>query len=375
MVKTVVVLPVLLLLFLAVYDVGRLMFYRVQVRSAATAAALAAVGTQKHYPIPIPTKWIHTGTIPIPVDGIIINTLHLPNVDATLTSLKSGQVRGESAQVVSQTNPNIQVSSRVLPSPWVPTPVKYVEVTAQVDAPPGVFAPFRSRQPLTHKACAIAWVRPDYWYHDWWDKRTLEVVESFLEPDGSSASNSRKSGEQKSGSGSTSSSKASRAGGRTGGKSTGKSGEKSASGDVDEPLRYYRQVHCGITGIPELVEVVAEAHFEITGSRPSTEGLKSILQKQELQQDGEAVQQWRSGKRTPEPAKTRSELEKCIDAQGDCVDPPKQVQCPDSSVMVDLPEPVVYTKETPPDQRPTWTVEDIIREKCPQPDPPDDPSP
>ncbi|HEY8345961.1 MAG TPA: hypothetical protein VIL07_01645 [Symbiobacteriaceae bacterium] len=322
MLKTVVALPVLLALFLGVYDVGLLLTYKVQTRSAATAAALAAVGTQEHYPIPIPTKFVWAG-FPIPVDGYIINTLHLPNVDATLRSWTTGQVRNESESVAKLTNPDIRLQSRVLPTGWVPLPFKWVEVTAEVDPPRGVFSRIAVRQPLRHKACAVAWVRPDYWVHPWWDKRTLEVTDAFLE----------------------------------------KLGPTEPAGS-EEPLRYYRQVTCGISGVPELLEVIAEAHFQATGRRPSVDEMKRVIDREELRESGEAVQRWKNGERSPR--KSREELVRCIESPDDCVElPPAQIRCPGSDVTIERPAPVVYTRETPPESRPMWTEADLIREKCP----------
>ncbi|MDB4895237.1 MAG: hypothetical protein JWN15_1499, partial [Firmicutes bacterium] len=101
----VLAMPVLLLLLLGTIELGMRVYYRAQVRSAATAAALAAVGTQVHWPIPIPTEWVVVPAvipIPIPVDGIVVNTLHLPNVDWL------GDVRGAALETRELTNPNIK---------------------------------------------------------------------------------------------------------------------------------------------------------------------------------------------------------------------------------------------------------------------------
>lgn len=397
MLKTVIVLPVLLFLFLGVYEVGLLMYYRAQVRSAATAAALAAVGTQKHIPIPIPTEFVEVPPIIIPVNGYIVNTLHLPNVDTTfesigrsLVGLETAEVRGEATAVARLTNPAIRLQRKVLPWPGTPLPFKYVEITAEVDPPKGVFTQLVGSTTISHSACAIAWVRPDYWVHGWWDERTLEVVETFFEPDGSlpmpsaaqsaessSGASARSGG--KSASTRTTAKAMSSAAGEAG--TAGKAGKAPGAGVLtDEPLRFYRLTHCGVDSLLEIVEVVAEAHFAATGQAPDKEKMRKIANLPALTKGGALSQQMsksNGGNYTPDlPVKDRNHLVQCIDAAGDCfAPPPSQYRCPGSDAVVDLPEPVIVTLEDPSEALPTITEEEFIRQNCPPTNSSSEPSP
>jgi hypothetical protein len=202
----VLAMPVLLLLLLGTIEMGMRVYYRAQVRSAATAAALAAVGTQVHWPIPIPKKWVIIFDVPIPVDGIVINTLHLPNVDW------GGDVRGEALETRNLTNSNIKFATTVLPWALAPSPLKWVNITASV-SPPQVFSRIFRAGPVEESACAIAWIRPDYWEHGWWDKKS----------------------------------------------------QQSLFGIGDKDYRYYRLVPCGLLGAGDSLEAVLTAYVQDTG--------------------------------------------------------------------------------------------------------------
>jgi|GEM_PF-3869619 len=378
MLKTVIVLPVLLFLFLGVYEVGLLMYYRVQVRSAATAAALAAVGTQKHIPVPIPTQFVEVPPIIVPVNGYIVNTLHLPNVDATFGSIgrsivgmETAEVRGEAADAARLTNPAIRLKRKVLPTHWVPFPFKYVEITAEVDPPKGVFTQLVGSKTISHSACAIAWVRPDYWAHQWWDEKTLEVVASFFEPDGSLPTSSANQSADASKGPPAGSGRRTASAATTTKTTSSAAGKATGSGVLaDEPLRFYRLTHCGVDSLLEIVEVVAEAHFTATGQSPDKEKMMEIASLPALTKGGEVEQQLAKsgGKYTPDlPVKGRDHLAQCIDAAGDCLEPPpSQYRCPGSDVVIDLPEPVVVSADDLR-KRPAMTEEEFIRQNCPPP--------
>jgi hypothetical protein len=205
----VLAMPVLLLLLLGTIELGMRVYYRAQVRSAATAAALAAVGTQVHWPIPIPTEFVVVPPIPvpIPVDGIVINTLHLPNVDWL------GDVRGEARETRELTNPDIKFDTLVLPWAVAPSPFKWVRITAKI-SPPLVFSRIFREGQIEASACAIAWIHPDYWEHGWWDKRS----------------------------------------------------QKSLFGIGDQDYRYYRLVPCTITGAGDALEAVITAYVQATSA-------------------------------------------------------------------------------------------------------------
>jgi hypothetical protein len=199
----VVALPVLLLLMLGVIELGMRVYYKAQVRSIATAAALAAVGEQNHWPVPIPTKFIDV----VPVDGFIINTLHLPDVDSY------GGLKGGVAKVNELTNPKVHLDAEVLPWPYLPAPFKRVQMTATLN-PPLVFSRMFRAEPITESACAMAWIRPDYWKHDWWTAKT----------------------------------------------------KKSLFGIGNQDFRYFRLVPCEWSSAGDILEAVIAAHLEATGT-------------------------------------------------------------------------------------------------------------
>ncbi|MGE5672722.1 MAG: hypothetical protein ACM3XM_02390 [Mycobacterium leprae] len=204
MVMVLVALPVLLLLLLATIELAMRFFYKAQVHSAATAATLAAVGTQVHWPIPIPTRFVYG----VPVEGFFINTLHLPNVD----NLSGGDIEGEAQRVIEWTGANVKFQRLDVAPGYIPFPVKWVRITAST-AVPGVFSKIFRQDTVEDSACGLAWIRPDYWYvKTWWSEKTPVVL-----------------------------------------------------GIEDQEFRYYRLIPCGLGGVPDLLEVVAEAHLAATG--------------------------------------------------------------------------------------------------------------
>jgi hypothetical protein len=245
----VLAMPVLLLLLLGTIEMAMRVYYKAQVRSAATAAALAAVGTQVHWPLPIPTKWVFIFEIPIPIDGIVINTLHLPNVDW-------GDVRDETLETMKLTNSNIKFDTKVLPWALAPSPLKWVKITAK-ERPPLVLSRIFGAGEIVESACAIAWIRPDYWQHGWWDPKS----------------------------------------------------EKSLFGVGDENYRYYRLVPCGLVGTTDLLEAVITEYVQDKDGEKVPWNPGDIYGKVPHKPTSEA------------PPPHKDGVDKCIADKADCTNP------------------------------------------------------
>lgn len=303
---TVVVLPVLLLLLLGTIDLGMLAYYRAQVRSVATSAALSAVGNQRHVRIPVPTHWVVI-FVPIPVDGWILNTLWLPDVDLPFAGL-----RGETAAVAEMTGSDITLESLVVPR-YIPSPIKWVQITARVERP-GLLRRFIAPGPIEHTACAIAWMRPDYWRHGWWSDKTL----------------------------------------------------KSVFHQGNEPQHYYRLTKCGLTSPATLIEVMAEAHLAATGETTALGSLaaqyQDMLRESDTHWNGETEY---SGRGPESPG----EVAECQEIGAvNCRAAPQTVHCDhsDDSFTVE-PQEWVPGQSYP-------TVAEMKAARCPPPPPPPDES-
>jgi hypothetical protein len=239
-----IIIPIIMLIFLATYDLARLVYYRSQVRSAATASVLAVVGNQTHWALPVPRDivWVPTPwgvAIPIPYNGWFISALRLPYVDNT----GLGSVADEVTQVARWTNPAIELESTTLPR-WIPSPVKGVKIEAKLKAPTLFTKLFTKNGMISYDACAIAWTRPDYWWIDGWNS-----------------------------------------------KETGKLLGASWGNTKTEPMRYYRLVECwkpGLDNLPDLfgkisgvAEIVITEHLRITGKdhKKAKQNLREVTSK------------------------------------------------------------------------------------------------
>lgn len=293
-----IVLPVLLVFLLGAFDLGLVLYHKALVRSAATAAVMAAVGEQRHWHFPIPTKFVWI-VYPIPVDGKVINTITLPYVDA------DGSLRGDARRVAELTNPNITVQAATFPPLDLPSPFKWVEVTASIP-PPGALSRLVLRQPLTYKACAIAWVRPDYWVHGWWDAKTLEVMFDAGEP---------------------------------------------------KPLYYYRRINCQARGLAEALEAVAWAHYATTGEKVD----KGDLTEKAGQAGG--LDQEVNFPAKPEETRQKRDCLAAGHSEAECLHPePETIQCPDSDHSF-----TVSPQEWDPSSGEGPSEAELIAERCPPP--------
>jgi hypothetical protein len=186
---TFVLIPALMLAL----DGANLAYHRAKAQNLAEAAALAAVKDTAHVPIPIPNpkKMIYF----VPYDGWILNTLHLRNVEWSIGLPGKGKLRvadelmkynGDKAFGVAK--PSLQ-PLETWPIGNVVSPIMLVRAPVTVDVK--LMTPLLSRvmngraevsannkQTVTVRAeaCGMAWFRPDYVWHGWWDPETLDTV-------------------------------------------------------------------------------------------------------------------------------------------------------------------------------------------------------
>lgn len=306
MMMVIIAAPILLMLLLGTVELAMRIYYRAQVRSVATAAALAAVGNQRRWSIPIPTKFVFIPW-PLPVDGFVFTTISLPDID-------SGP-NGSVVQVKNLTNPAIQLQEEVLPWKRLASPFKWVKITASLD-PPGVFSKIFKAAPLQESACAIAWVRPEYWFHGWWDKRSSRVL--------------------------------------FGG---------------EDPLRYYRLVPCGTASVGDILEAVVEAHLATTGQSE-----EAAFNKQWSDHSWETLSPMRPKKRDEEHRpKNPAEIDGCIKEPAKCREQPPETKTCESDHVTTYSVPPLMSSSDDESQYQAY-LEELVAKNCPPPPPPPEPN-
>ncbi|HEY3365654.1 MAG TPA: TadE family protein [Symbiobacteriaceae bacterium] len=335
MVQAVLFIPVVLLLFLGTIDLGQVMYYKAQTRSAATAGALAAVGTQKLLPVPIPTKIVWLGFVPIPVDGFVFNTIRLPNADVEARVFTT-DAENPVKRVASLTGHG-QITTevtKVLPWAW-PAPFKWVKVTATAPTP-GILTRIVMKDQIESSACAIAWVRPDYWFiESWWTPKALDTLIAVFEDD------------------------------------------DEALLPGEEPLHYYRQVSCDVEGAGQALEVVLEAQYgkDTAEKQKYAQKFTYIDNSKKNRLDKTAGKQSSKGVKHSIKADMHipdlNSLKDCAshqDGETGCRGNPVQIlTCPDGT-MITYRAPVA--EGDPPDTSKFPTRDQVIREQCPPPTPP-----
>ncbi|MFZ5824381.1 MAG: TadE/TadG family type IV pilus assembly protein [Bacillota bacterium] len=177
MIMMAIALPVMFLLIGFLVDLGGVLYQKSRIQSAADAAAIGAVKKQTHIhvPIPDPKRTIWIGPLPIPLGGWFTHGFYLNH-------LQGGSEPSPVLKELASLNADkVTLSAEKFPPSGingvdiVPWPVAYVEITARGSAPlhfskilPGVGKTVN----LEAKGCALAWVRPDYWWHDWYSSET-----------------------------------------------------------------------------------------------------------------------------------------------------------------------------------------------------------
>jgi len=170
LVSSLVLVPLVMMLL----DFTVLAYWRTKLRSMADALAIGAVAESREFHIPIPTEFAGY----FPVNGYLINTIHLSNLETGgfHTGLgpelkRLAELNRDGAQV------EVRVEeARVLPMGNFISPFMYVQIPVEAEVP--LLTPFLgpllgSDKPrsvtLRAESCAAAWYRPDAWVHRWWD--------------------------------------------------------------------------------------------------------------------------------------------------------------------------------------------------------------
>lgn len=180
---------VLVPLVMFVIDLGSMAYHRTKLKNTADAVAIAAVAESSSWHIPIPTEWVGY----VPVNGWVINALHLKNLGPLGGIKPKLQKLAELNQDQIGLSTPVEVKdASVYPLANFLSPIMYVKIPVEADVQ--LHTPFLAKAlgkqkgkpgalKMRAESCAVAWYRIDRWGHKWWsaDPETIEAtVDDFL---------------------------------------------------------------------------------------------------------------------------------------------------------------------------------------------------
>lgn len=182
LVTSLVLVPVVMMLI----DFTLLAYWRTKLRSTADALAIGAVAESREFHIPIPTEFVGY----FPVNGYLLNTIHLTNLDPGGFRTRLGpELQHLAGLNRDRVGPQVEVrvgEARVLPLGNFISPFMYVQIPVEAEVPlltPLLGPLLGSDKPqsvtLRAESCAAAWYRPDAWVHRWWDADLDTLVKTI----------------------------------------------------------------------------------------------------------------------------------------------------------------------------------------------------
>lgn len=183
----VVVSLVLIPAVMLALDAATLIYHRTKLKATADALALGIVGETQSLHLPIPTTFVGF----LPVDGFVLNGLHLKNLNWDSTIPKGNKLlrlADLNRDVIGQATQVKVTKAVVRPAGNTFSPFMYVEVP--VDSQVKLQTPFLSNLlggkgdgsfTIRDQSCGIAWYELDSWVHRWWSDETLDI---FIDIDG-----------------------------------------------------------------------------------------------------------------------------------------------------------------------------------------------